>query len=194
VDQDQDGDGQFGDPTCPGGTAVDCDDTDPSINPGAMEVCDGLDNDCDSLTDPPDTFGCTVYFQDGDGDGYGDDTMSQCLCAPSGAYVTTIGGDCDDTDPTVYPGAPEVCNDGIDNDCDALTDCDDPICDLDPVCAGSDMDGDGVDDSIDVCNNTPPNTAVDALGRPLGDIDLDCDTDLNDFNLFSQGFTGSLNK
>jgi len=60
-----------------------------------------------------------------------------------------------------------------------------------PVWA-DDMDGDGVDDAIDVCNNTPPGIAVDAEGRPLGDIDLDCDNDLDDYALYVQGFTGPL--
>ena len=55
-----------------------------------------------------------------------------------------------------------------------------------------DTDGDGVDDSIDVCNNTPSGIAVDAEGRPLGDIDRDCDTDLSDFTLFQQNMTGPL--
>ena len=55
-----------------------------------------------------------------------------------------------------------------------------------------DSDGDGVDDAIDVCNNTPPGVAVDSEGRPLGDIDRDCDTDLDDFTLFQQGFTGPM--
>ena len=60
-----------------------------------------------------------------------------------------------------------------------------------PVWA-DDVDGDGVDDALDVCNNTPLGTAVDAEGRPLGDIDKDCDTDLDDFALFQQGMTGPL--
>ncbi len=68
-----------------------------------------------------------------------------------------------------------------------------------------DVDGDGVDDAVDVCDNTPPGAEVDAEGRPLGDIDQDCDTDLIDFALFyllapgvggyshiQLGFTGSL--
>lgn len=54
-----------------------------------------------------------------------------------------------------------------------------------------DSDGDGVDDAIDVCNNTPPDTAVDAEGRPLGDIDRDCDTDIDDFALFQSGLYGT---
>ncbi len=55
-----------------------------------------------------------------------------------------------------------------------------------------DSDGDGVDDPDDVCCNTPPGVLVDAQGRPVGDLDLDCDTDLNDAALFNQGFTGPL--
>jgi len=57
-----------------------------------------------------------------------------------------------------------------------------------------DTDGDGVDDAIDVCNDTPPDTAVDGEGRPLGDIDLDCDTDLTDYALFASGMTGPLSQ
>ncbi len=60
-----------------------------------------------------------------------------------------------------------------------------------PALAG-DVDGDGVDDAYDLCNNTPPGVAVDAQGRPFGDLDRDCDTDLSDYALVQQGFTGSL--
>lgn len=60
-----------------------------------------------------------------------------------------------------------------------------------PSALGDD-DGDGVPNGQDVCLNTPPGTVVDAEGRPLGDIDLDCDTDLFDFASFEQGFTGPL--
>lgn len=55
-----------------------------------------------------------------------------------------------------------------------------------------DTDGDGVDDAIDVCNNTPAGIAVDAEGRPLGDMDLDCDVDLDDFAVFQGNMTGPL--
>ncbi|MCP4590843.1 MAG: formylglycine-generating enzyme family protein [bacterium] len=55
-----------------------------------------------------------------------------------------------------------------------------------------DSDGDGVDDPIDVCENTPAGTVVDSQGRPWGDADRDCDTDLDDFALFQQGLTGPL--
>ncbi len=56
----------------------------------------------------------------------------------------------------------------------------------------ADVDGDGVDDSVDVCVNTPPGILVDAAGRPRGDLDLDCDCDLDDFALFAGSFTGPL--
>lgn len=60
------------------------------------------------------------------------------------------------------------------------------------VTSNGDDDDDGVDDDADVCCNTPPGTAVDAAGRPIGDLDLDCDNDLADFVLFQTGITGPL--
>ncbi|MBK9636630.1 MAG: putative metal-binding motif-containing protein [Bacteroidetes bacterium] len=75
--------------------ATDCDDTNPSINPAATEICNSIDDDCDGLTDE----GFDV-----DNDGY-----------------TSCGGDCNDNDNTVYPGATEVCN-GVDDDCNLLVD------------------------------------------------------------------------
>lgn len=53
-----------------------------------------------------------------------------------------------------------------------------------------DVDGDGVGDAIDVCDNTPTGMLVDDEGRPLGDIDLDCDVDLDDFTVFQGNMTG----
>ena len=103
---DSDGDG-FSE--CEG----DCDDFNSAINPGATEVCDGIDNNCDGTIDEGVT---TAFYADADGDGFGDasDTVEDCT-APTG-YVTD-NTDCDDTNATIYPGAPELC-DGLDNDCD----------------------------------------------------------------------------
>lgn len=57
---------------------------------------------------------------------------------------------------------------------------------------GADVDEDGVTDVLDACCNTPPGLAVDDAGRPYGDIDGDCDTDMNDYLLFTRGFSGAL--
>ena len=104
---DADGDGHSAD--------EDCDDSEETVYPGAPEVCDGLDNDCDGTTDEDVT---TTYHADADGDSYGDagTTMEACDVAPSG-YVLD-GSDCDDADPDSYPGAAEVLDDGVDQDCD----------------------------------------------------------------------------
>ncbi|MEO1263751.1 MAG: MopE-related protein, partial [Bacteroidota bacterium] len=111
LDGDGDGYGAANEPTvedcvCPtdyftaaelnGNTSNDCDDGNGAVNPGAAEVCDGLDNDCDGVV-PADEI-------DGDGDGF-----SPCE------------GDCDDSDAAVNPGAAEVCN-GIDDNCDGTVD------------------------------------------------------------------------
>ncbi len=102
-------------PTSPSADADDCDDTQPSVFPGAEEYCDTLDNDCDDSVDEEAYTG--FWYADADGDSYGDPavTSNECL-APSG-YVGN-SDDCDDDNASVNPAATEVCEDGIDNDCD----------------------------------------------------------------------------
>lgn len=99
----------------------DCDDASANIYPGAAEVCDGLDNNCDGQIDEGLTL--ITYYLDWDNDGFGDDSNSETNCSqPIG--TSTEAGDCDDTNPNVYPGAEEVADNGIDEDCDGtdLTD------------------------------------------------------------------------
>ncbi len=66
------------------------------------------------------------------------------------------------------------------------------LCPLQVRAGPEDGDGDGVPDASDICPNTPQGIAVDTLGRPIGDLDRDCDTDIEDFAAFGLGFTGPL--
>lgn len=102
-----------------GGSGPDCNDGAASIHPGATEVCDGIDNNCDGNTDG-DAIDRATFYQDSDGDHFGDSAqpVQSCLRPDDAA---TEGGDCNDADPTVNPTAPEVC-DGVDNNCSGSTD------------------------------------------------------------------------
>ncbi len=100
----------------------DCDDADPLAYPNAVEVCNGKDDDCDGKTDEAAAEGCTTFYYDGDGDGFGTEE-SKCLCGPDEAtkFTATKKGDCNDKNAAVHPDAVETCN-GFDDDCDGLTD------------------------------------------------------------------------
>jgi len=139
----------------------DCDDADPALHPGATEVCNGLDDDCNGQTDEAGAQGMTAFYGDGDGDGHGSPDVSTVACvAPSG--FSALQDDCDDTDPNVHAAMNELC-DGVDNDCDGLID-DDAV--ESPWMADADRDGFG-----------DPNDVVLACIPPAGRVldDTDCD-------------------
>jgi len=100
----------------------DCNDNDASVNPGAFEICDDVDNDCNGITDDiqPGAGLGTYFYRDLDSDGFGEEGNFIEACSPPVGYAF-LSGDCDDTNDNVYPGAPEIC-DGIDNDCDGVVD------------------------------------------------------------------------
>ena len=123
VDKDGDGYGNYAAPSkclCDGGPGFstvggDCDDSDASVNPDATEVCNGKDDNCDGTIDPINTSGCTVFYNDSDGDGYGVSNLLQCACKPDAVFDATQGGDCNDANPAINPGATEICNAKDDN-------------------------------------------------------------------------------
>ena len=97
--------------------SIDCDDTNPLTHPQADEICDGIDNDCDEQIDEDVQ---QTFYEDSDEDGFGNADVTMMGCEPEPTFVIT-SGDCDDDEPTAYPGATEQC-DGIDNNCDGEID------------------------------------------------------------------------
>jgi len=119
--------------TCVAGSETAC-----STGTPGTESCNGLDDDCDGTVDDGVKL---TFYADADEDGYGDPNVFQDACAAPMGYVTD-NTDCDDMDPDVNPGAAEVCDDLVDNNCDGLQDCDDATCKITPDCGGCTVDAD----------------------------------------------------
>ena len=109
---DGDGDGYL--------AIADCDDTNAAVHLGAVEVCNGIDDDCDRIVDARDfAADAGQLYVDADLDGHGD------LSSPAGSGCPSTGlapssDDCADLDPAMFPGALDVPDDGIDQDCDGV--------------------------------------------------------------------------
>jgi hypothetical protein len=95
----------------------DCNDGNNNINPGATEVCNGINDDCDGQTDEGVQ---TTYYRDFDNDGYGNPGITTQACSPPVGYVAN-NTDCNDANQNINPAGTEVCN-SLDDDCDGPID------------------------------------------------------------------------
>ena len=143
--------------------STDCDDADATAYPGATEICDGDDEDCDGVVDEADASDATTWYADADGDGFGEASSATVACyAPTGHVATS--SDCDDADATISPAASELC-DGVDNDCDGTVD---EASAADAATWFADADADGYGEAT---------SSVRACSAPAGygADDTDCD-------------------
>ncbi len=167
--------------------STDCDDAAASVYPGATERCNGDDDDCDGSVDEGLS---TTWYDDADGDGYGDASVSVSACGAPAGYVAN-DDDCDDADVNVHPGATERCNE-VDDNCDGTVD--------EGVSSSywyADADDDGYGDpgdsdytcspaagyvgNDDDCDDTDATVSPTATEVPYDGLDQDCDgADLTD--------------
>ena len=123
VDQDGFGDDATATDFClppPNMVAIggDCNDNNNAIYPGAPEICDGFDNNCNGTNDEGLIF--NTYYLDSDNDQYGAGIgLVSCQAIPLPGYVL-VDGDCDDMNPNVYPGATEILDNDLDENCDGV--------------------------------------------------------------------------
>ena len=96
----------------------DCNDMNVDINPDAEEECNGLDDNCN---DQIDEGVLTTFYEDADGDSFGNINVTTQACEEPTGYVSD-STDCDDNNNLVNPWVMEEPRDGIDNNCDGLID------------------------------------------------------------------------
>lgn len=170
--------------------AGDCDDYDPKLNPGASELCNGKDDNCNGMVDEDVVY--SDYCQDKDGDGHGArGGATKNDCGPRDGFGV-CDNDCDDSDSKIYPGAEELCNYKDDN-CNGRVDenaratcgegwcrraadsCTTSLCTPgDPVaeeCNALDDDCDGVVDDGDLCPGGQQ--CADGVCVPAGAVSRD---------------------
>ena len=156
---------------------LDCDDGDPKVSPDGVELCNGVDDDCDGEVDGG-AADADVWYLDEDGDGHGAGPEVLACTAPDG-HVST-DGDCNDKVDVIHPDQDESCND-IDDDCNNLVDEGDDS--SFPVWY-ADTDDDGYGD---------PNVLVHACDQPVAHVSNngDCDDSNSGLHPLTEWFEDS---
>jgi hypothetical protein len=149
----------------------DCDDTELLVREGRVELCDGVDNDCDGEVDESPV--AVPWYVDGDGDGFGDAGAAFVVSCTPRPGRSALATDCDDASPRIHPAAAEQCN-GLDDDCNGVADF------VSPTGDGEDDDRDGVADASCVgfgrdCDDGSAFVATDAPELCDNGVDDDCD-------------------
>jgi hypothetical protein len=187
---DADGDGYFVDD--PSVASQDCDDRPgfgAGVFPGGLEICDGLDNDCNGTVDDDGAAGALEFWPDEDGDGFGRRVEEPLVACSEPEGFSVNRRDCNDNDDRVYPNAPERCN-GLDDNCNVDVDEGfDPAAEwhldldrdgfgaVDVVGVGCSTDPRWVSDGSD-CNDLNGQVNPDAVELCDG-VDNDCDRALD---------------
>lgn len=139
----------------------DCDDSDPGRHPGAVEICDGRDLDCDGEAQE------IWWWVDQDQDGYGAGEATNACTQPEGSAAQD--GDCDDLNPAAWPGAPEIWYDDLDQDC----------------AGGDDWDQDGDTSPYPSdCDDTDPRVSPLVFEVCANGLDDDCNGEVDDCQFF----------
>ncbi len=145
---------------------ADCDDSAATVNDGADEICNEIDDNCDATIDEDTALDVADWYVDADGDGFGDLTLAVAACAPPEGYVSE-GSDCDDLRATDNPAGTESC-DERDNDCDGTTDESDAI---DATTWYIDSDADGYGDPALTRAACEPPSGFSAYAADCDDTD-----------------------
>lgn len=145
----------------------DCNDAAPQVFPGAVERCNGIDDDCDGTLDGVASLDVLPFYADADGDTFGDAALLQSDCVAPLGYVADLT-DCDDRAADVHPGATESCASAVDADCDGVAGQSDS--DADPApCAEPGPDSDDEDGGGCGCDagGASSNALVALIGMAL---------------------------